>query len=654
LGERQLQLQDRRRQDREDRRIAIQIDISLDVIRATGHHVMRATELAAPAGSVTPGISTNRSVTSHVVCAALREQLRHGIDTHRCLAAQALGQIGSTDSIQALIAALLDEDEDVRSDAAAALTQRAPVEAGTQLMENLIGDPVREVKLHAIDALARMRHPDLAPWLRRIARQRCADINWSGPETQGGWDDWADVQIKAIETLAALDCEEAVPDILAAIKDEFGQDLTGAGFAALARLGAPGTEALSGFVDHENSRWRRRAAVLLGETAPDAVDQSDDQVASDPGTEDRHTALKELVRDQGGEAVASLREMVADPERQVRLMALAMLGELATQADWPNAAAEALLLALAGALVAPSEVRAEVQADVQTVDAAGPSDNADAPQDVGGSVPTSTLDAIVHASIHQPAPVETDRTPDLPRETLELLRLAERAPRKRRVAADQDYPAYFDVPRCAARILGDVPHIDVARALTDKLADDDAEMRRAAADSLARLAAQMGTLPEETTVALETRLCDAETDRDVRLLAVRALGCARTEAALPQLIATLDDPDNSLRAEAVRAIAGRHRTQDGIVRLMEDSDASVRLAAAEALAASPDRDNVGRLVDFAFAHGGFHRQDATRLLRGIDPVSASEGFLAVLRDNGRRLDWSVAIEALGAVNARDP
>ena len=45
------------------------------------------------------------------------------IDVHRCLAAQASGRIGAAGgSSSRLIAALLDEDEDVRNDAAEALS----------------------------------------------------------------------------------------------------------------------------------------------------------------------------------------------------------------------------------------------------------------------------------------------------------------------------------------------------------------------------------------------------------------------------------------------------------------------------------------------------------------------------------------------------
>ena len=57
------------------------------------------------------------------VCQVLNQILSDGIDVHRCLAAKASGRIGAPAAVQPLIAALLDEDEDVRVDAAEALLE---------------------------------------------------------------------------------------------------------------------------------------------------------------------------------------------------------------------------------------------------------------------------------------------------------------------------------------------------------------------------------------------------------------------------------------------------------------------------------------------------------------------------------------------------
>ena len=69
----------------------------------------------------------------------LTELLRSGVDVHRCAAASALGRILDPRSVEVLVEALLDEDPDVRTDAATALAERPDLRAADQLMENLAG-----------------------------------------------------------------------------------------------------------------------------------------------------------------------------------------------------------------------------------------------------------------------------------------------------------------------------------------------------------------------------------------------------------------------------------------------------------------------------------------------------------------------------------
>ncbi len=174
--------------------------------------------------------------------------MRDGIDIHRCLAARALGRIHpqQPEAIHALTDALLDEDEDVRTDAAAALARLAAPESGPQLFYNLIGDPNAEVKGSALDVLIRMRHPEIVEWLRRLLKGRDSEVVWDEDTFYAdGWDDWTDIQLRAIKGLGALGVEDAVPDIAAAIDDEMGQDLMETGFAAMAKLGKPGIAQLA-------------------------------------------------------------------------------------------------------------------------------------------------------------------------------------------------------------------------------------------------------------------------------------------------------------------------------------------------------------------------------------------------------------------------
>ena len=195
------------------------------------------------------------------VCASLSRVAREGVDVHRDLAIKALGRIGDRAAVPALIEALRDPDEDVRTDAAEALSALADPRAAGPLMESLLGDPCDDVKLNAIAALARLRDPKLTPWLIRLLKGRDEELVWDETEFhETGWDDWTDIQIKAIEALGELGAIEAVQDIAAAIDDEFGQDLTDAGFKALAKLGTPGVETLVRYLADGDERQRRRVA----------------------------------------------------------------------------------------------------------------------------------------------------------------------------------------------------------------------------------------------------------------------------------------------------------------------------------------------------------------------------------------------------------
>jgi HEAT repeat protein len=260
------------------------------------------------------------------VCQVLGGILSDGVDVHRCLAAQASGHIGAPAAVQPLISALLDEDEDVRTDAAEALSELADPRAGQQLLENLLGDPCTGVKLAAIETLAKLRDKQVIPWLRRMVKGRDEDIVWDEEEFfDSGWDDWVDIQIKAVDALAVLDASEAVPDIVAAIGDEDAQDMTEAAFKALARMGRPGIAALAGFLDEDSTRLRRRAAAALagvdGEEAADALACA----LADPSAQVRAAAMgARAVRFPEDGRLAALFE---DPDATVRAAAVRLCGK---------------------------------------------------------------------------------------------------------------------------------------------------------------------------------------------------------------------------------------------------------------------------------------------------------------------------------------
>ncbi len=283
----------------------------------------------------------------------LTELLRSGVDVHRCAAASALGRILDPRSVEVLVEALLDEDPDVRTDAATALAERPDLRAADPLMENLLGDPCAEVKISAIKTLTALRYQPVVPWLRRIVLDRDPEIAWDDSELySGGWDDWVDIQIRAIESLAEFGDTDAVNDIVSAMEDEMGQDLMEVGFAALARLGEPGVVAAAGYLASadETSRLRvvkhlaavdtpaaqRAVTDALGDRSPKVRLAAAQGLAARDATDHRLLALfhddEPMIRAEvailcGKLFPDQLLTLLTDPSEEVRRAVMTVLSE---------------------------------------------------------------------------------------------------------------------------------------------------------------------------------------------------------------------------------------------------------------------------------------------------------------------------------------
>ena len=265
---------------------------------------------------------------------ALAAMVRGGPDVARAAAAQALGAIARPDpdgeAIDALIQGLLDEDEDVRVDAAEALGQIGHARAGAALMESLVEDPVGEVKVAAVAALGRLKHGPAIPVLRDLVRGRDGRVVWDDEEfLAGGWDDWLDVQVKAIEALGAMAAVEAVPDIVAAAADEMGQDLSPVAFRAVAGMGEAGLAALTAVLRSGRERERKHAAEALRENGSKAARETLAIALADRCAEVRITVLRALAAHSPRDA--RLGALLADPDPGVRRAAVRLVGD-----HWPE------------------------------------------------------------------------------------------------------------------------------------------------------------------------------------------------------------------------------------------------------------------------------------------------------------------------------
>ncbi len=272
----------------------------------------------------------------------LTELLTDGIDVHRCAAARALGSMGLPESSAPLVKALLDEDPDVRADAAAALGELNDPSTAEKLMENLVGDPESDVKRAAIKALIAMRYEPVVPLLRKLAVSRAEeDVYWDGDEFYtSGWDAWVDIQMSAFEGLAVFAPEDAVPEIVGAMLDVEAQDLTEPGLRALSRMGQPGAHAIIDLYAKGDTRMCRRIVKAVGESDNPHLDALRGGMIADVKPEIRRLALENLdpsddrlkplfgdkdasvraavVKHAGLQNVLLLWDLIKDPEPEVR------------------------------------------------------------------------------------------------------------------------------------------------------------------------------------------------------------------------------------------------------------------------------------------------------------------------------------------------
>jgi HEAT repeat protein len=251
--------------------------------------------------------------------AVIARLLREGDELIRCAAARALGALGDSEAASSLVEALLDEDPDVRTDAMEALTGCARPEDAEAIRRSLEGDPVKEVKVFAIEALVRLQDQSAIPLLRALSKDRAeGDVAWE--DEAGMWDDWLDVQVATIKALGRMQVSEAIEDLLDARTDEMGQELDIVVFAALAEIEEGGLSALFGLLRDRDARVRERVLRALAQARPEAMLPMQAILLRDANPAIRRLAIPSL--DPNHQAVADL--VLSDPDARVRTTALSV------------------------------------------------------------------------------------------------------------------------------------------------------------------------------------------------------------------------------------------------------------------------------------------------------------------------------------------
>jgi HEAT repeat protein len=708
-------------------------------------------------------------------CERLTEILESGVDVHRCAAARALGEIKLPQYTTPLVKALLDEDSDVRTDAAIALGMIGDPETAEKLMDNLLGDPEIEVKKAAIEALIAMQHQPVVPLLKSLVVSRSEElIAWDeGDFYADGWDGWIDIQMAAIKGLEAFAPEDAVESIVQALTQDPEQDVVLPGLRALAKMGQPGALAIVDFYGKGNERMCNRIAravvnsdnpflsdlksgllndalASVRKVALEGMDKTDSDLAplfsdTDPGVRAAVVAyagrenillLWDLINDPAPEVRANVFRLIAaepdkfqdddlikavqktikgdpvaakeavfalvalkgpkavkgllpvignkdvprefrvgvleafevagdigvpallavagDEDRELRLASMTVLAQIAAQTpEWPNAAADGLLQALAGELVLPPEAPEEPEEDTaekapepsaEEVEKILSEIDDELPLVVEEQPAISTLDAIKANKPEEQ--IGQAEEPELDAETERMLELTKtRKHAKRKISWDTAAAPHQDAQRFSARLLGGVVNDAVTQQLVDVLArDPDEDLRTAVLFSLVRHAEESGNLPDGVAEQVLPVLDQGSSEE--RVLATRILARANDDLALEKLQDLLTDDDPLVRVEAVRALDTRNVVADGLIESLNDKYLGVGIAAARSLARQYGNDAVDSLVLFAVENDGTYRRDIGNLLAMYAPEAGAEKLLEMLSDESLKPRWLVAIDAL--------
>lgn len=254
---------------------------------------------------------------------SLAIHLRDGEDIIRSAAARVFGTFENQAAAPALVEALLDEDPDVRTDAMASLVRCARPQDADAIRRSLMGDPERDVKMSAILALANLADKASVPLLRSLVKSRCSDdVAWE--DETGMWDEWLDIQTAAISALGAMQCDEAIEDLLEVRGDEFGQDLDLVVFSTLALISERGIGILLDLMQDPNARVRRRVLQALEQARPDLLVSRVDQLVQDSSPDVRQLAIKCMDPIHPNVQVLALEDL----DKNVRRAALAAFGAM--------------------------------------------------------------------------------------------------------------------------------------------------------------------------------------------------------------------------------------------------------------------------------------------------------------------------------------
>ena len=599
-----------------------------------------------------------------------------------------LGQEGE----KRLARRLTEGDVRGRRRAAAALAH-ARTPSAVEMLGRAMLDRAPEVRVAAVEALGRVRAARYLPAIALLHRDGDPQVRAAAARTATDLAAEADENALPVTELGALAADPA-------------PEVRRVALGALVRAPALPDE-LRGTVEaalgDSDDSSAMAACQALAKFADEAACQRLLAVLSDPRREPRVRSM--AARMIGGSGVRSratmegLTRAIGDTERSVRLAALSALMDLGRgwpvdEGDGPN---EVVIAALTGTLL-PPEKPVELPVEVgalggepadgglqEETTRATPGVEGEPRRDSGEShrSPSSTLDAIalrnaeVALSLGERETTARDATDrrdalaDKDEDLRDYLDIVESNERTAEWLFSRDTgPLNSDVRRLAAQVVGGACFVGALPALVAALEDDDLELRKQAAASVALIASGACGLPALGSAVEPLLAACKHSDRDLRAAAARALGCLGDGACTPALVPLLGDSDPAVRIQAIHALGslapnldtGREGASlaateplENLLGMLEDALPGVRKAALAALATllgneretlhDPQR-VLEKILDAGFAGDGGQAWDAARAAKQIDPDVAAERAVVRLETLSTSAERRVAIQIL--------
>ncbi len=617
-------------------------------------------------------------------------------------AAKALGKIHSADATSALGRALQDMKPEVRTEAAMALAKQGAKQYLKALIL-LLRDPEQEVRKAVIKAVAVMIENSSGS--EELQQQLLPMLTDPSSEVR------AALFNAMCETVATTPLtRESLRPVLASL-DEKDFNCASAACTLLGDNGDPA--AIPGLTrilgDHSKySMVRREAALALGKIGH-----------YDAGILDQIT------------------QAVGDREQPVRLAALTALMAFANSGDQTQTEAESptpldiVIAAVRGEIelapeidqtteTAPNQDASQDDEQSSTtarVQVAPPTELESKPQDSTTELPTtdteplpeslteaivlpetparivqegevksavSTLDAIAMDNVEVILNRgDTKEELELDAETMEYLEVVEANKEiMKRMRSNRKINVEQDVRRLGARVLAGHTEKPAIDTLIWALNDEDAILRREAAESISEtaLSAPQTTDLMDAVGTLITQLSIGEADQ--RSICARALGNLGNRAATVPLIEALKEQTSNVRIEVIDALA-RLATEGAnpadadhmvvqdvsaleiahaIMDTLNDEDIGVRVAATKGLARIVSQehkqnlanDAVGQIIASVFNGSGEEARTIGTILRSFDTSICSEKLLSHIDQAPDSLKRSVAIEILEELLKPEP